>query len=552
MTFTDRAIQYADDVISGKIPACEYVKQACQRFINDLERALEKKDIYYDVDDVERKCSILEKYPHVKGVWASRKEYLVLSQWQIFVVANIFGFKKVSTGKRRFREAYIEVGRKNGKTFFIVGIGLLMLTEDGEFGAEVYCGATTESQAFEVFSPARLICKREPDLRDAYGVEVNAKSITIPQNGSKFEPVIGDPGDGASPSCGIADEYHEHKTPNLVETFVTGMGARDQPLMLYITTAGDNMGGPCYEKRSDIVQILKGTVEDDNIFGIIYTIDDDDEWDTIEAQIKANPNYGISVSAEFLEGQLLQARRSAIKQVAYKTKHLNQWVGSMAAWMNMLAFQACRKNDLSLDDFKGRQCIAALDLASKIDFCSLVLLFPGDVWSVFVKRYLPEDTITMNPMYQAWHADGWITSTPGNVTDYEYIKADLMEIKSDFQIMELPYDPFQATQFSTEMLEEGFPMIEVGATVKNFSEPMKEVERRIFSKTIQFELDPVLRWMFGQVVAKEDEKGNIFPRKENKNTNKIDDVVALIMATNRMINYEDTTSVYEKRGLLSL
>ena len=248
MSYFDRALDYAAKVITGEIPACEHVINACRRFENDFRRAAEEKEIWFDAETAEKKCRILEKYPHVKGKWASKGETLKLSDWQVFIVCNLFGFKLVKKGKklnkRRFREAYIEVPRENGKTFFIAGIGLIMLTVDGEFGAEVYCGATSEKQAFEVFTPAKLICQRDAEFREHYGIEANAKTLVVPSNGSKFEPVIGNPGDGASPSCGIADEYHEHKSSDLVDTFITGMGAREQPLMLFITTAGSDMADP--------------------------------------------------------------------------------------------------------------------------------------------------------------------------------------------------------------------------------------------------------------------------------------------------------------------
>lgn len=537
MSYWERAEQYAKAVTRKRIPACIYVKQACHRFLKDLKRRdlhqySEKKRSL--ADDGERWCRFLEKLPHVKGRWAARNETFALSDWQIFCTVNIFGWYYKKTSRRRFREVYIEVPRKNGKSFYTAGIGVGMLTIDGETGAEVYCGATTEKQAWEIFRPAKQICQRTPQLCEKYGIEVNAKSLSILANGSRFEPVIGNPGDGASPSCGIADEFHEHKTSDLVDTFQTGMGARENPIQINITTAGSDTGGPCYEKRDDVIQILKGAVEDDSIFGIIYTLDKSDKWDTVEAQKKANPNYNISVDAEFLKGQLSQARRSAIKQVAYKTKHLNMWVGAKAAWMNMLAFQACRKTSLSIDDFKGRQCYIALDLASKIDIADMCILFPpvkGGKWAAFFKHYLPEDVILEgdNTRYKAWHTDGWLTSTPGNVTDFAYIEDDLTDLKSDYEIARVPFDPFQATYFSTRMMEEGFPMVEIGATVKNFSQPMKEIEALILQKNIQFEMDPVLMWMFGNVVARLDKKDNIFPNKE-RFENKIDGVVALIMA----------------------
>lgn len=544
MSFVKRAAIYADEVVTGKISACLYVRQACQRFINDLER----DDLETDWDAAEDFCTNLEKLPHVKGRWAAKGELLKLSDWQIFCTVNIFGWKK--NGKRRFVDVYIEVPRKNGKTFWIMGLGIGMFTWSAEHGAEVYCGATTELQAWEVFRPARQVCEKLPKLRKEYGIEVNAKTLVRLEDLSRFTPVIGNPGDGASPSCGIADEFHEHKDDSLVSTLETGMAAREEPLMLQITTAGSDMGGPCYDKRADVVNILKGTVEDDRVFGIIYTIDEEDDWDTVESQIKSNPNYGISVSAEFLEGQLKQARRSPSKQAAYKTKHLNIWVGAKAAWMNMLALQACRKAKLDIEDFRGRPCYIGIDLASKVDIACAAVLFPPDgndtKYSVFVKHYLPEDTIEDRPRYQGWHSGGWLTATPGNVTDFAYIEEDLKAFKSDFEVREIPYDPFQATQFSTRMFAAGFPMVEYGATVKNFSEPMKQLEALILQKGIQFNMDPVLMWMFGNVTARLDLKDNIFPNKERPE-NKIDGVVALIMAlartmpTGEPIFYETNT-----------
>ena len=465
---------------------------------------------------------------------------------------NLYGWRVVATGRRRFREAYVEVPRKNGKTFWIAGIALGHLTIDGEYGAEVYCGATTEAQAWEVFRPAKQICEREPALRERFGIEVNAKSLNILANGSRFQPVIGNPGDGASPSCGVADEFHEHKSSDLVDTFVTGMGAREQPMMLYITTAGSDMGGPCYAKRADVIDVLKGTVEDDAIFGIIYGLDDDDAWDTVEAQRKANPNYGVSVDSEFLAGQLAQAKRSAAKQNAYRTKHLNQWVGAKTAWMNMLAYQACRKKKLALEQFRGGRCYVALDLASKVDVACMAMLFEhGDRFAGFVRHYLPEDRVLEggNTRYKEWHAAGWMTTTPGNVLDFQQIEDDLDALKSDVEIIDVAYDPFQATQLSTRLADRGFPMTEYGQTVRNMSEPMKELEAMILTKRIDFEFDPVLMWMFGNVVAKRDAKDNIFPRKEREEA-KIDGPVALIMCVGRYLFLKPATNVYDSVDLL--
>lgn len=294
-------------------------------------------------------------------------------------------------------------------------------------------------------------------------------------------------------------------------------------------------------KRADCIDILNGTVQDDRVFCIIYGLDDDDEWDTVEAQKKANPNYGISVSEDFLEGQLTQARRSSVRQTAYRTKHLNQWLGAKLAWMNMLSYQRCRKKSLDLSDFHGQSCYIGVDLASNQDVACLALLFEsGGTYSVFMRHYLPEKVIEEggSTRYKAWHAEGWITATPGNTIDIDFIEEDLIGFRSLFEIVEVPYDPFQATQFATHLLEEGFPMIEYGATVKNFSEPMKFLEKLVIDGNIAFQWDPVLAWMFGNVVARLDAKDNIFPRKERPEA-KIDGVVALIMALARSIAERD-------------
>lgn len=530
MNYWRRAAGYADRVIAGEVPACHLTRLACERFVRDLER-----DDLTPHEDGERWCRFLELLPHVKGRWAAKSETLALSDWQVFATVNLYGWRWKASGRRRFREGYIRVPRKNGKSFFVAGLGVGHLCIDGEFGAEVYCGASTEVQAWEVFRPAKQICERLPALRERFGVEVNAKTLTILRNGSRFAPVIGNPGDGSSPSAAIVDEFHEHKTTDQVDTFQTGMGAREQPMLLYITTAGSDIGGPCYQKELDCIDILKGTVDDDTIFALIYGVDDDDEWDTEAALIKANPNFGISVDRDFLLGQLAQARRSPAKQASFRTKHLNQWVGAKKAWMNMLAYQACRRKDQQIADWRGERCVIGIDLATKTDIATMAVLFRrADKFALFCRHYLPEDTITEggNTRYKEWHAAGWITSTPGNVIDYEFIERDLDDLKSTHEIVDVPYDPFQATQFATRMTDAGFPMVEYGATVRNFSEPMKELEALILQKRLTFDYDPVLMWMFGNVVAQLDAKDNIFPRKE-RDESKIDGVVATIMALGR-------------------
>ena len=390
------AVDYATAVDTGAIPACRYVVAACRRFLKDRERAGWR----YWLDDTaaERACKFIELLPHTKGIWAASRpgstNLVRLEPWQCFLVVNVFGWRRTD-GTRRFREAYLEVPRKNGKSLIAAAIGLYVLTADGEPGAEVYAGATSEKQAWEVFRPARLMALGRADLMAHYQLEVNASNICVPSTGAKFEPLIGKPGDGASPSCAIIDEYHEHQTPDLYDTMLTGQGARQQPLMLIITTAGDNLGGPCYDKRTSLVRMLDGVIEDEEKFALIYGIDAGDDWTTQEALIKANPNFGVSVGVEFLQSRQREGMENARRQGVFKTKHLNVWLQAKQAYFNMDRWAACHQPGLTLASLKGRPGRVALDLASKVDIAAKLFLFPleGDKFALIPRFYLPEETV---------------------------------------------------------------------------------------------------------------------------------------------------------------
>ncbi len=555
----EQATAYAKAVVKGKIVACQWVRLACQRHLDDLKRSKSATFPYrYSPQKAERVCRFAELLPHVKGKWAFKRELIKLEPWQTFILCSIFGWMHKSDGLRRFREAYIAIPRKNGKSLIAAAIGLYLFAMDGEFGAEVYSGATSEKQAWEVFRPARLMAKRTPALCQAAGIEVNAQTLSRPEDGSRFEPLIGKPGDGASPSCAIIDEFHEHQTPELYDTMVTGQGARDQPLILIITTAGSNLAGPCYEKELQLRKTLQGTIENDELFGVVYTIEDDAEPFSEDALKMANPNLGVSVSADYLKSRLKEALQSPSKQAIYKTKHLNCWVGARNAWMNMQAWNKAPPRK-TLDELKGRECYAGLDLASKIDIAVLILLFPptedDPIWHVHGRYYLPEDLVesgaTSNAShYAGWAKSGYLCTTSGNVIDFAVIMDDLRDFASAFHLLEIPYDPWQATQMATTLLAEGLPMVELRPTVANYSAAMKEVESLVLIQKLAHGGCPVLTWMASNVVAKLDQKDNVYPCKEAPQ-NKIDGMVALISAMARAMTRQETSSVYESRGMLS-
>lgn len=544
-----KAERYARDVVAGKIIACKWIILLCQRHLGELEKQDDDSlPFRFDPARAERVAKFLQLLPHTKGKWASKRDLIQLEPWQLFSVCIPFGWLRKKDGTRRYRTMLIFVPRKNGKSIIGGGLGVYMFTADGEFGAEVYSGATTEKQAWEVFRPAKQMIERTPELRDHFGVDVNASNMVRLEDGSRMEPVIGKPGDGSSPSCAIVDEYHEHQDSTLFDTMETGMGAREQPIMLVITTAGSSIGGPCHQLVRDSERALEGLIDRPDLWPALYTIDQGDDWTSDLSLRKANPNFGISIGEDFLLARQRDAMQSATKQATFRTKHLNEWVGAKNAWLNMLRWKEApaRKPLAELD---GRPCFIGLDLASKIDIAGNVLLFPpvdGDPhWHVHGRYYLPdarviEELDSNTARYREFDALGLLTLTDGEVIDFEVIKEDLREFAGRFDVQAVAYDPWQATQLAQEMEVEGLPMVEIRQTVQNISEPMKELEALTLRRILAHGDCPILTWMASNVVAKLDVKDNIYPNKERPE-NKIDGIVALIMALSRAIAGVDHT-----------
>lgn len=540
---------YVADVLSGVVPAGKWARLACERHRRDVEASRGREWPYkLDVAAATRACKFIELMPHVKGRWAAgMPQPIRLEPWQCFFTISLFGWVSKANGKRRFRKGRMYVSRKNGKTSWAAPVGLYMMVADGEPGAEVYAGATTEKQAWELFGPARQMCLKTPALVSKFGIEVNARTILRQSDMSKFEPIIGKPGDGSSPHCSITDEYHEHQTDDQLATMETGMGARDQPLSLVISTAGDNLSGPCREDWLECQKILEGVIEDDRTFAVIYAADPELDWTSETALRQANPNYGISVSEEFLQNQLKEAINNPRKQGHFKTKHLNLWVQARDAYINMQRWTECYDPGLTLDDMRGRPCWIGLDLASKVDIAALELLFDlgAERYARFGKYYLPEETVELpeNQHYRVYRDKGLLTVTGGNIIDFSTIRDDVIELCSRFGVSAVGYDPHQATMLVTQLQDEGVPVVEFRPTVLNFSEPMKQVEALIRDRKLTHDGDEVMTWAMSNVVAKTDAKDNVYPRKE-RNENKIDPFVALCMAMGLAMNSTDDSASF--------
>jgi len=551
-SYGDIATAYARDVVAGKVVACKWHRLACQRHLNDLARAEAGEFAYVwnpELTDTkgktyhpaERICKFAELMPHIKGDWAARGQLIKLERWQVFILASIFGWVHKVTFKRRFRVADIIVPRKNAKSTLAAVIGNFMLSADGEFGAEVYSGATSQDQAMEVFRPALLMARATPRFVQAYGIMVNVSNLSIAENNSKFEPVIGKPGDGASPSCAIVDEYHEHKTSELFDTMQTGMGARSQPLIIVITTAGSDISGPCYLHQVELQKILEGTIENDQRFGIVFTMDDDDDWTSDLALQKANPNYGISIDAEYLQLQQRDAVADTRKQNVFKTKHLNIWVAAASPWLNLHNLQQSGDSALTIESHDWDGCVAGLDLASKQDIASRVQLCWRDLddgrhYYAFSRNYVPQSTVDKpeNAHYQAWVHSGHLIATPGNMIDLEQIQEELIEDASQVHIREVAKDPWGGHQLGANLAAEGFTVVDIPQQVRYLSDPMKEIAAVVDAGRFHHDGNPAYVWMLSNVEVQEDRNENIFPRK-SRAQNKIDAAVATIVAMNRAL-----------------
>ena len=555
------AYQYALDVVSGGIPNCKDIINSCRRFINDLER--EEFRFEFDPVAAERAINFIETLPHTKGKWAAQGKCLTLQPWQKFLVANLFGWVDKKDGNRRFREAYVAVPRKNGKSILAAAIALYMLVADHETGSEVYCGATNEKQSLEVFKPAKMMASKRPELVEYFGLEVNARNLAVPADGSKFEPVIGNPGDGASPHLWIVDEYHEHPDSSQVDTATTGMGAREQPMLLMITTAGTDTSSPCYDKHREIQKILSGVIQGDDverIFGLSYGIDKEDDWADPGVLRKANPNYGISVNDEYLRTHQASAVRNSKNQNKFQIKHLNKWVNAKESWLAAQAWQDCAE-ELDESQFFDVPMVGALDLASKRDVCSFVRVYYRDLdngrnYYIFGHHFLPSERIEddeANNSYSSWVYDGYLTVAGEFETELDEVEEYVVDFLNVGNVREITYDPWKATQMAQRLEKQGCEIVEFRQNAQMMSPAMDEVEAAIYSGRLHHDGCPILTWMAGNVIAKPYKTDFKTPTKENPQS-KIDGMVALIMGIGRAM-YEGTppdSSVYDKRGVRRL
>lgn len=542
------AESYVSGVISGKIPACKWVVLACKRHVRDMAASITPGFAYhFDPAKAERVCKFAELMPHTKGKWAKKDPKtgewakIKLEPWQKFLLCSIFGWVKKSNGLRRFLKARAYIPRKNSKSVLGAIIGLFCLIYDNESGAEVYCGATTEKQALEVHRVMWEMLKRSPKLCFTKGITLTGKTtpgaIILP-DGSRAEPIIGNPGDGASPHCAITDEYHEHKDSRLVDTMETGMGARSQPISVIISTAGSNIAGPCRDDWKACERILEATegFEDDTLFAVIWCLDKEDDWDTVEALKKANPNWGVSIDEDQMLAKLRTAKQRANQQSAFRTKHLNQWVTAKSAYFNVSEWEDLAKPEISPEHFKEYPCYIGADFASHLDITAVMMLFclPEERFALFGKYYLPEATVNLpeKQHYRNWHISGNLEIAGDSVMDFESVREDIIKAHEEFQVVEFIIDPTRMWGEHSKYQQEGIEPVHYRQQTLTMSQPMKNLEALIRSGKIVHNGDPILSWAISNTVAEPDKKENVYPNKENPE-NKIDPLIGSLFCLGR-------------------
>ena len=531
------AEKYIDDVLNERVMTSRITKLTFERHIRDLSVA-DEKGWFFDSAAAERSMKFFSLLKHTKGRQFVNKQFN-LEPWQCAINYILFGWKKKEKGIRRFSKSYIEIPKKNGKTSYAAGIANYLFGFDDEAEAEVYCAATKRDQAKICFDQAQKYIEQNRDLRSFLKPKFVTNNVSIPSTGSKMSPLGRDSVglDGINPSAAIIDEYHEWKNDDVLEAIESATVAREQSLIFIITTSGSDKTKPCFNFRNLCLDVLKGIKEQDDLFAIIYTLDEEDDWRDESVWLKANPNYGVSVIPE----KMIAERQKAVnaggaKEASFKTKNLNIWVDAPKTWIKDEIILKCDHGTTD-DMLIGQTCYAGLDLAAYVDINALALYFPNinGHHAVRMHYWIPESKVVEHEDrvdYKKWQKEGRIHVTEGNVIDIDTQTEMIFNIVNQYNCLNIAFDPAKAYHGTVQNLQKlGLNKIldEFSQSIRNMSEPTRMLEKLVNAFEIDLMQDPVLRWMFRNAVAYTDSNDNIKLDK-NKSTEKIDGVIALINA----------------------
>jgi len=571
--------QYAEDVVAGKVVANRLIRLACKRHLHDLEEGAKRGLVFDPVsanDALDFFPTCLKFY---EGEFDGKKFELL--PFQKFIVGSLFGWKS-EDGSRRFRTAYIELGKGNGKTPVAAGVGLYGLVADNESGCEIYSAATTREQAGILFRDARAFVDGSPALMRR--LTVDKGNIAYQAKNSFFRPVSSEHRglDGKRPHIALVDELHEHPNAMVVDKMRAGTKGRKQALIFEITNSGFDRHTVCYQHHEYSEKILDGVIENDAWFAFIAGLDvcekcgaegrtipvdgcpDCDDWQDEKTWIKANPGLGVIIPAKYLREQVAEATEMPSKENIVKRLNFCIWTESVTKWLSMEKWKACAM-PVNEEVLKGHTCYGGLDLSTVSDVTAWVKVFPprvtGERYEILCRFFLPEGNMRERVRkdkvpYDVWARQGFITLTPGNIIDYAFILDAIRKDAEEYDIVELAFDRWGSQKITTDLQDIGFELegkkslVQFGQGFASMAAPTKELEKMVGAGEIAHGGNPVLTWMVSNTVVRTDPAGNQKPDKE-KSTERIDGVVALIMAIGRATRHVDNSSVYETRGILT-
>lgn len=549
---------YIAQVIEGEIPTGKLHKLAALRHERDMETGADR-GLYFDSDAAADAVDFFPHLCHSKGEWAGQPFHL--EPWQQFLVWSLFGWHKEETRTRRYRTAYLEIARKCGKSTLGAGVGNYLFRYDNEPGAEVYTAASVRDQARIVHSEAIRMVKSSPILFES-GIQVFRDNLCVPALASKFQPLGADADNvhGLNVHGAIVDELHAHKNRAMWDALDTATGSRRQAMILAITTAGYDRETICYKIHEYVQQILEGIIEDDSFFGLICTIEEEDDWQDESIWVKANPNLGVCVKWDDMRRLARQAKEMPGALNTFLRLRLNRWTQQHERWITMELWdsQPCAQAE---KDLEKRLCFGGLDLSTTSDIAALVLAFPGPTGIELVCRFwcpeaqLKKQSNRYRDRYREWAAAGHITLTPGNAIDYQLIRRDVNQLAQRFNIKSINIDRlYQGYQLSVELADDLSPTIinPMGQGFMSMAIPTAEFERYLLLRQIRHDRNPVMRWMIDNVSVQQNAAGSLKPDKTASKA-KIDGVVAGIMAVDLVLREgKPRRSVYETRGMISV
>ena len=509
--------------------------------------------------DVEVARRVVKFFPthfkHYKGEWAGKPFELL--KWQKKYIGHLFGWKR-HDGTRRYRTSLLYIPKKNGKTQLGAGIALLMLIADNEAGAEVYSAAGDSEQAKICFDAASAMVDQNRLLKKNIKVMHGYKAMKFEATQSYWKVLSAEARTKHGPNvhCLIIDELHVQRNTNLIETLSAGVIQRRQPLIIYMTTADHAGPSPCNDEYDYAKKVKNGIINDPEYLPLIYEADDEtDDWTSKDVWEKANPNLGITLPISYFRSLVNKAKERPTELNKFKRLHLNIQTKTEKRWLDMKDWDVSG-NKLNPDDLIGKECYAGLDLSSTTDISAFVLYFP-EHHACLCRFWVPKQTAEKRLEYDLWSNDDYIEITDGNVIDYQFIRAEINRLSKIYQIKDIAYDPWNASQIAIQLADtDGLPMIEFRQGSLSLNEPSKEFEKLVLEKKLIHFGNPVLRWMASNVAIKEDASGNIRPVKPAKESRlKIDGIVSLVMAIGLSIGREsekEPENVYNSRGLITL